>query len=382
MVHLAHNPVLRLPRRKLTAGLAIILFGLATGWVIVVRSDGGHRVFPGEAWETLTPENAGMDPERLDAFVDFVQGSGCIVRHGRMVWQWGHVDHPFDIASAVKPVYAHLVYMAIADGKLESLDEPVARYKPELCALNPDLKNSDHAITWRHLVTQTACYGVAESPGSAFDYSDYQSALLIDTLVINVYETGYDQVDEKLLEPLLSTQIGCQDSPTMNSQRSHPGRLRISPRDLARFGLLYLSGGKWGSRRVVPEDLAIQAVSSPHPPSLPRTEQQPAERLPAQRSIGAGENQEEHLGGYSYMWWLNRQMEDGTQVLPDAPIDLFCAIGHAGGDALVILPSLDVVLCWVDGLEGNHARRFSTRGRVRVNRALRRFMESLQTTTD
>ncbi|MDA0990351.1 MAG: serine hydrolase, partial [Verrucomicrobia bacterium] len=183
------------------------------------------RIFPGKTWSHTTPDAAGMDAEKLAAFVEYVGGSGCIVRGGRMVRQWGHVDHPFDVASAVKPVYAHLLYMAIAEGHLDSLDSLVAESEPRLCDINADLDHKDKSMTWDHLVTQTACYGVLEEPGTAFDYSDYQSALLIDTLIHQVFPYGYDQVDEKIVEPLLAEPIGCEDSPTLFGRRSHPGRL-------------------------------------------------------------------------------------------------------------------------------------------------------------
>lgn len=367
-------------RRNPSTPLVTGLCGVAAA-LVVCGCRGRHRDgFPGETWDTITPADAGMDAEKLDAFVEFVRGSGCIVRHGRMVRHWGHVDHPYDVASAVKPVYAHLVYLAVADGRLRSLDESLARYRPGLDTLNPDTGHPDRAITWRHLLTQTACYGVAEPPGTAFDYSDYQSALLIDTLVRHVYETGYDRVDEKLVGPMLSDPLGCQDRPTLSSPRSHAGRLRISARDFARFGMLYLSEGLWGSRRVVPRALAIQAVRSPHPPSLPRTGQQPSDRLPGQRSIGAGENQEDHLNSYSYMWWTNGRADDGTRLLPDAPDDVFCAIGHSGGDALIVMPSLGIVLCWLDGMDGRLAWRYSQGGHVQMNLALKKFRQALRET--
>ena len=336
-----------------------------------------HDEFPGKQWASISPEDAGFSSSQLDSFVEFIGGTGCIVRNGLMVKEWGFAGHPLDVASAVKPVYAHIVYMSIYNKRISSLDELVCNIDPRLSSLNPELNFKDHKMTWRHLVTQTACYGVSEDPGTAFDYSDFQTALLIDTLVFRVYETGYDGVDKKILNPLLADHIRCQDYPTMNGIHVHPGRLRISARDFVRFGMLYLKGGKWMGRQVVPSEFVHMALSSPHKQVLLRTQQKPAERILNQRSIGAGENQEEHLNSYTYMWWLNGIMDNGQRVLPDAPTNIVYSIGHAGRDALIILPDYDIVLCWMDGLEGMSARRFSQRGKNYVNLALKKLIKAL-----
>jgi CubicO group peptidase (beta-lactamase class C family) len=334
-------------------------------------------VFPGETWELATPGEAAFHPGRLVRFAASLGGSGCVVRGGRLVAAWGAYDQRLDVASAAKPVYAHLVYKAVEDGRIDGLDAPVHVHVDGLDDLNPEIGFKDREITWRHLVTQSACYGVGEQPGDAFDYSDYQTALLIDALTLNVYGVGFDRADETLLYPFLASPIGCEDSPTLNSPRSHPGRLRISARDFARVGWLYRNSGHWRGKRVMPAAFAEQALNTPHPHTLPRTAQQPAERLPGQRSIGGSENQERHLGSYSYMWWLNRPMPDGKLLLPDAPPDAFCSIGHAGGDVLLVIPSLDLVACWIDGLPGRTAHRFSKRGRLHVNKSIAALIDAM-----
>ena len=361
---------------KLKESVCAILAAMATG--LLLGGCGKGPEYPGKNWKMLSPGEAGFDPEKLDSFVDHVGGSGCVIRGGKMVKSWGHDDHPLDIASAVKVVYAHFVYMLIKDGRIESLDDPVMVFEPRLRDLNADLKYKDRKITWRHLVTQTACYGVREAPGTAFDYSDYQSALLIDTVVFNVLRTGYYRADEKLLGPMLADRIGMQDSPTLDGPNVPPGRLRISARDFARFGLLYMRGGKWRSRQVIPPSYVQQALGAPHTAALPRTTQEAAERIPDQRTIGSGENQEMHLNSYSYMWWLNGTMDDGQRVLEGVPADTICAIGHAGGDALVLMPGQDIVICWIDGMEGKSAWRYSKNGRNYVIRAMGYFMQSLR----
>jgi hypothetical protein len=110
---------------------------------------------------------------------------------------------------------------------------------------------------------------------------------------------------------------------------------------------------------------------------LTRSAAAPAARLPGQRSIGGGANMEHHLNSYSYMWWTNGRLDSGVRVLPDAPADTFCAIGHAGHKALIVIPSLEIVICWTEGWPDEDAHQYSERGRVLVNRALALFMGSL-----
>ncbi len=334
-------------------------------------------VFPGEHWEHLAPEPAGFDVDGLAGFVDHVGGSGCVVRYGRLIHGWGHYGRRHDAASAAKPVYAHLVYKSIDLGLIDSLDSLVVDHQPDLAQLNAELGFKDRLITWRHLVTQTAAYGVMEQPGDAFNYCDRQMALLIDTLVRRVHGCGFLRADEEMLAPLMTDLIQCQDKPTLNTTGSYAGRLRISPRDFARFGLLYLSQGNWNGLQILRQNHATQAVTSPHPPDFPRTGFVDAEMIPGQRSIGSGANQEPHLGSYSYTWWVNGLDDRGKRLLPDLPEDTFLASGHSGTEALVVIPSLDLVVCWIDAFPGKHTTSFHSDGRELINEAVAHLMGAM-----
>src|SRR5262249_8150769 len=76
------------------------------------------RAYPGAAWETRTPEEAGLSRARLDSLRDLVRGRGCVVRHGYLVYSWGDVSRSDDVASAVKPVISTLLLLAVQEGKL------------------------------------------------------------------------------------------------------------------------------------------------------------------------------------------------------------------------------------------------------------------------
>lgn len=61
-----------------------------------------------------------------------------------------------------------------------------------------------------------------------------------------------------------------------------------------------------------------------------------------------GSNQTDHLGSYSYLWWVNGLEHSGKRNWPDVPEDAFAALGHGGERGLLAIPSLDLVLSWND----------------------------------
>jgi hypothetical protein len=337
------------------------------------------QVLPGATWEFKKPAEVGMDAAKLDAFRDYLGGRGCIVRHGYMVYTWGDQTQRQDVASALKPVIAHFLFKAVEEGKLASLDEPVLKWEPCLNHINPDLDFKDRLITFRHMATQTSCYGVQEKPGTAFDYNDWQITLFWDTLFLKIYGVTYDTVDAQVLHSRLTDPMQCEDNPTLMlfGTSNRPGRLGISVRDFARFGLLYLHKGNWNGKQLISSSLATLAVSSPLPNSIPRTSARPAQMCPGQRSIGSQkvpDDQTDHSGSYSYLWWVNGLDSKGQRFWPSAPADTYGAFGHANGQrAVVVIPSLDLVVSWNDTTLGDK------RGNPR-NEAFKILMESLSST--
>lgn len=337
-----------------------------------------HADFPDKHWQHVPPDQAGFDPDRLADFVNHTGGHGLVIRNSAVVTWWGYYAHPLDIASACKPVYAHFVYAAISAGLIQNLDEPISEHLAEKTfATSPSNATNAH-ITWRDLLQQTACYGVSEDAGTAFNYSDYQAALLVDTLIGDVHGSNYEHFDNAMFNEYLADVLQFQDEATLHHERSHAGRIRISPRDFARFGLLYLKKGRWRGQQLIPEELAIQAVSSPLPCEFPRAEQEDGSMRPNQRSLGAGSNMESHMGSYSYSWWVNGEPRKGERLFPDLPHDLFLAQGHSGHDALLVVPSLNLIACWIDAFPDQpHSTRYSSEGYKLVETATRKLIDAI-----
>ena len=310
-------------------------------------------VYPGTEWQTRKPEQVGLDAAKLRELSDYAGGFGCVVRHGYMVYTWGDASKRQDVASAAKPFYAHFLFKAVEDGKIASLDEQVNTWEPRLNEINKGPGCKDRDIRWRHLANQTSCYGLTEAPGTAFAYNDWQMSLFWDTLFQKVYGAGFETVDAEVLHPMLTDALQCQDNPTFMAfgVKDRPGRLGISPRDFARFGLLYLREGKWKDKQLISREHAVMAVASPLPNSIPRTAGKEAEMIPQQRSIGSKiipDNQCDHLGSYSWLWWTNGIGRDGARHWPDVPVDTYGCFGHGGLRAMVVMPGLDLIISWND----------------------------------
>ena len=355
--------------------LGTVLLCLGSG-VITMAEDQRVRtasVYPGVSWERRAPEDVGLSPAKLDAFGDFVGGRGCVVRHGCMVYTWGDVSKRGDIASAAKPWYSHFLFKALEDGKIPSLDQKVAEWEPRLNDINQGLGHKDRDITWRHMANQISCYGLAEKPGTAFAYNDWQMALFWDTLFLKVYGATYADVDGKVLRPLLTDFLQCEDNPTFMAfgTRNRAGRVGVSPRDFCRFGLLYLRKGNWRGKQLLEEKRAVMAVTSPLPNAIPRADGRAAQMIPGQRTVGSRripDNQCDHLGCYSWLWWTNGVDRDGKRHWPDVPVDAYGCFGHGGPRAMVVIPGLDLVMSWNDA---------EVRGPERENRALKLLAKSV-----
>ena len=90
---------------------------------------------------------------------------------------------------------------------------------------------------------------------------------------------------------------------------------RLTARDMARFGLLYLHEGAWGGVRVLPRHWVKESVTS---------------------YSDAGDS-----GGYGYMWWVAAEGKHLPNV--DLVDGAFSARG-AGGHYILVIPSHDMVI--------------------------------------
>jgi CubicO group peptidase (beta-lactamase class C family) len=327
-----------------TLSIGLLTLAAQTGALSASGANVETPVFPGDSWALRSPEEAGLDRNKLNALRDLVGGRGCVVRKGYLVYTWDDPSKSADVASAVKPLISTLLLLAVQERKLKSVNADLVEFEPRLKNLN---KGKDKAITWRHLASQTSGYGLVEPPGTAYAYNDYALALYYDVLTEGVFHDHGTHV----LKTRLADILQFQDRYTFEAfgPRNRPGRLAISPQDFARFGLPYLRGGRWKGIQVLRPELLKLAISSPIPAELPLTSGKEADMLPGQRSLGGGKNiTRVGPGYYSFNWWLNRTDRQGRRLLVDAPPDTFVASGHGGQRMLWVIPSLDLVVSWND----------------------------------
>jgi CubicO group peptidase (beta-lactamase class C family) len=301
-------------------------------------------VFPGKNWDRRTPAEVGLDAAKLEALAKHVRGNGCVVRRGSLVFTWGDPPKSGDVASAFKPVLSTLLMIAIQEGKLKSADDLVADVEPRLKEING---GKDAGITWRHLASQTSAYGLAERPGEAYSYNDHALALYYDSLTRGVFK----EEGTALLKKYFAGPLGFEDAHTFEAfgAKDRPGRLAVSVRDFARFGLMYLRGGRWGERQMVRKDLIEMAIKSPISAGTPLTIGKEAAMIPGQRTIGGTRNiTPDGPGQYSFNWWVNGKDRRGELLYEDLPADAFVASGHGGVRQLTAVPSWDLVVCWND----------------------------------
>ena len=85
--------------------LLATVFSLFPG-VICSQAILADTIWPGREWAKASPESQGMSQKRLDAAVDYALkaggGSGCVIRGGYLVAEWGDPKKRADIKSCTK----------------------------------------------------------------------------------------------------------------------------------------------------------------------------------------------------------------------------------------------------------------------------------------
>ncbi len=221
---------------------------------------------------------AAADEALAQRFTD-VQ-SVVVVQRGRVVYEFyrdGERDRLRDQQSVTKSALAALVGVALQQGAIRSLDEPVLSLMPEWAPANPDPRAA--AVTLRHLLALTPGFEVDDAagiatpvgpaaawarplraaPGERFAYDNSVPGLISAVLL---KATGVP-VEEYALRHLVQP-LGIAP-PTYRH-----GLARMRTLDAAKLGLLFLRQGAWESRQLIPADFAQAAtrrVSAGGPPA-------------------------------------------------------------------------------------------------------------------
>ena len=244
-----------------------------------------------DALPRSTPEAQGVASTALRSLfagldrLDSVHGV-VVVRHGHVVaeasWAPYGVEVPHAMYSVSKSFTASAVGLAVAEGLL-SVDDRLVDLFPEAVPENPDARLRELRV--RHLLTMTTGHA-DDTTDALFHATDRVGAFLriplaADPGTLFVYNTGASYVLSALVQKLSGERLLDYLTPRLLAPLGIRGArwehdehgvdmggfgLTITTRDLAAFGQLFLEGGVFAGRRLLPENW-VRTASSPLVPS-------------------------------------------------------------------------------------------------------------------
>jgi len=306
------------------------------------QGDDGE-IWPGQSWERAKPEQVDMDAGTLQKARDYALtggGSGCIIRHGRLVMQWGDQKRRYDLKSSTKAIGVTALALALKDGKIKSILEPAAKYHPSLGV--PPESNVETGwpgkITLFHLATQTAGFDKSGgytkllfAPGTKWCYSDGGPNWLADCVTLVYKQDLNELMFNRVFGPI---GINQSDLTWRNNayrpkeidgirRREFGSGISANVNAMARIGYLYLRRGRWRDMQIIPASFVDMAGKVP----------EAAGGLPVVRR----ESYFDASDHYGLLWWNNA---DGTMA--DVPPDAYWSWGLYDS-LIVVIPSLDIV---------------------------------------
>ena len=331
-------------RMIVIAFVLALLAGVSGGCTAAARHT---DYWPTSDWRTSTPEEQGLDSSIILAMLSEIQNTDLgidsilIVRHGYLVTEVyfppysQELKHP--IFSMTKSVTSAMVGKAIQAGSVPGTQQKVLELFPEIARDATDPRVGE--ITIEHLLTMSAGYNTTTMPnlyGKDASFDTVRHILTYDSVLYPpgttfFYDSGLPHLlsaivqqctgmslqaytDQELFQPLGITNSSWSSDPAGITTGSTG--LALRPRDLAKFGYLYLHQGQWEGNQLLPKDW-IAASSSKH--------------IETKGLMNAAEDD-----GYGYLWWVNS-------------FGGYSAHGF-GGQFIFVLPKLDMLVVFTGGL--------------------------------
>jgi len=298
-------------------------------------------------WIEGNPEDYGFDTSKLEVTYTIADNmpflrSVLVVRHGTLVIEWyfndGAKNTAFHIHSASKSLMSALIGIAFREGILESLDQKMMDFFPEYNYLNLDPRK--YNITLGDLLKMKAGFNFNDTddewlqyagssdwvkyalelpllhgPGEDWHYGTPQSNLLSAILTKAAGMSIREFAEQYLFEPLNISIDHWHQDPQGYYTGGH--EMYFVPRDMARFGLLYLNNGSFAGEQIIPKEWIQDSIQD-----------------------YANGRIDEAMGstfyidvGYGYQIWLQELYGYNT----------YSARGH-GGQFIFCIPELDLVV--------------------------------------
>lgn len=267
----------------------------------------------------------------------YFEGEDAIIGKGWVGVRQHDVDSLHDIRSVTKSIVGAAVLIAVANGQIKSLDEPIFNFFPEFEKYKSGFKSD---ITIKHLLTMTDGLEWDENisyadttnserrlnnsgdpieyylsrqslhkPGTVFNYSGGCTQTLAAIVRKRSGLEIDDFVNQNIFKPL-----GITTFEWVKRKDGIPiaaSGLRMRSRDLLKFGLLYLNNGNYNGVQVIPQSLVIEAQSL--------------------------QFQHEPVGGYGFQIWIP------TDVINGEPVTSIEANGN-GGQVIAINKKYNMVV--------------------------------------
>ena len=248
-----------------------------------------------------------------------------------------HQDSLHDIRSVTKSIVSACVGLALAEGKIESVNQSVWDFFPEYKNLATGEKSK---LTVKHLLTMTSGFEwnenipytdptnseiqmdqspdpiqfvlsrkLVQPPGQSWNYNGGTTQLLAAIIKKSTGQEIDEYAEKNLFAPLgVSRHVWLKfsDSSLLKDVPLAAAGLRLRSRDLFKFGLLYMNKGLWNGKRILPEKWIEESLSS-HIRLDPVSGQD----------------------GYGYQFWIFRDSVDHT------PVTLAASVGN--GDQRIFM---------------------------------------------
>jgi CubicO group peptidase (beta-lactamase class C family) len=302
--------------------------------------------WPTADWREAEPNAQGVDAGNLEALDAHIQAemphvySLLVIRHGDLIferyYQGFYADFDFEIASITKSITSMLVGIAVDQGAIDTIDQPVIDFFPEYDDGKLDSRVPN--ITLRHLMSMTSGfdwseeYGwrwpeqsswmsfalrmtTAHEPGEIFTYNTPGAHVLSGVISQATGMSLADFANKNLFEPLGIAPPEWSTDPEGYTTGAHALNLRA--RDVAKLGYLALNRGMWDGKQIVPATWIAESTRQQNEGGFPQ------------------------YAPYGYLWWI--APEYGA----------YFAAGY-GGQYLYVVPNLDLVVVITSETESAH----------------------------
>jgi CubicO group peptidase (beta-lactamase class C family) len=323
-----------------------------------------------DGWETASPADVRMEEAYLIELMDELEKidehrihSLLIVKDGKLVFEEYFPGEKFNLAqwtgengferndthnlcSVTKSFTSAIFGIALDHGYIQSVDQKVIDFFPEYTYLFSNAPEK-RDLTLHHLLTMTSgidwddettsyydpsndmyqmfsssdpmefifAKDISVTPGHLFDYSNCNTNVLGE-----IVRKATGQRIDVFAKSTLFDKLGITDfewQMLSNDVVFTSGDLRLRPRDMAKFGLLFLNDGVWEEERVISQDW-IDLSTHEH------------------IDLNQGPNIIPWADGYGYQWWL-------WESLNSQDFNAYMASGW-GGQWIIVSPELKLVI--------------------------------------